>query len=106
MEANYESCETLQLQYPEKLSNDVLLFIGAQTKGKKENMKALMVQNFVSKIKIQKREEIQLTHENHLEKTMLKSGNVGPVVINKVKGEGVRVTSEKVSDDNAVALLE
>ena len=63
-----------------------------------------MVQNFVSKIKIQKREEIQLTHENHLEKMMLKSGNVGTVVINE--GEGVRVTSEKVSDDNEVALLE
>ena len=101
MEANYESFETLQLQYPEKLSNDVvLLFIGAETKGKNKNMKGLMVQNYVSKIKIQKREEIQLTNKNHLEKMMLKSVTVGTVVIN----EGV--TSEKVSDDIVVALLE
>ena len=103
MEANYESFETLQLQYPEKLSNDVvLLFIGAQTMGKNKNMKGLMLLNYVSNIKKQKREEIQLTHLD--EKMMLKSVTVGTVIINE--GEGVRVTSEKVSDDNAVALLE
>ena len=103
MEANYESFENLQLQYPEKLSNDVvLLFIGAQTMGKNKNMKGLMLLNYVSNIKKQKREEIQLTHLD--EKMMLKSVTVGTVIINE--GEGVRVTSEKVSDDNAVALLE
>ena len=103
MEANYESFENLQLQYPEKLSNDVvLLFIGAQTMGKNKNMKGLMLLNYVSNLKKQKREEIQLTHLD--EKMMLKSVTVGTVIINE--GEGVRVTSEKVSDDNAVALLE
>ena len=103
MEANYESFENLQLQYPEMLSNDVvLLFIGAQTMGKNKNMKGLMLLNYVSNIKKQKREEIQLTHLD--EKMMLKSVTVGTVIINE--GEGVRVTSEKVSDDNAVALLE
>ena len=103
MEANYESFENLQLQYPDKLSNDVvLLFIGAQTMGKNKNMKGLMLLNYVSNIKKQKREEIQLTHLD--EKMMLKSVTVGTVIINE--GEGVRVTSEKVSDDNAVALLE
>ena len=52
MEANYESFETLQLQFPEKLSNDVVeTFIGAQTMGKNSNMKGVMLKNYMIKIK-------------------------------------------------------